>query len=1055
MKQFFFVLVMVFITVSTFPQSSSVTTHANSALLDNERWNLEKYLWSYTKSKSQSNNKLLIDFNVIDNWQGLGDYLSITDDGRYFAYTIERGIWVRDYYKKMDSLIIQSITGSWRRSFAGMKPGFFTMDNKQYVLHDKNVLYFLQVGTEKDTVINNVETYVTTGSKNKWIAYQLKKEGKPVILQNLLTGKIKEFSDVASYSFDDSKQWFLCRLNTSLNELLTFNLESGKEQNYSSTKSYLFSPDGNALLFYTGIDLQYVSFTDYTTNTIWSTKDTSKVLSTYKFDNSGSQVVFAIRDLSNTIESTSIWYYRKDLNRAVLKVNKETSGIGSGFQIQGAATFTDNGHYIQFVLERKPEIRQPVSNAVQIDVWGYRDLNLYSAQPFLLKRPQIYNAIIGIENDHVIQLESEGKTMSLLHGDFAIVKKSDKEMHGDRFWERGYGGNEDSNWLVSISNGSRRLLPIKGGNGTFWFSPGGSYLVYFNSDKGCHYFSFNLQTGALKDVSANVPEGQLGLVDPLLRSNKKPEFPLNLAAWLQNDSGLLVYDNNDIWQLDLTGKKAAVNITNGFGRTHGIMFSLMNSERHLYVTPTLNLEQPLLLRAFNVKNKYSGFYSKVIGAVGDPKLIYMGQYFMNMIMWGQDPNLSNRGIQPLKARDVDTWIVQRQSTTDAPNYYKTADLKSYERLTNFQPQNEYRWFSEELHTFKHLNGTTGQGILYKPENFDSSKKYPVLIVFYGQYSNNLYQFHAPVYNINAITPGVSPIWLLNNGYLIFTPDIHVAPLKYGPEAFNIIEGAVRYLKRLPFIDKNKLGCSAHSWSAKLGAYLFTHSKSFGAVAISEGFLYANMINTALSTDQDGISKLKTVEMDFKFGKFWKNKESWLDQTTVVNVDKANSPLLLLCNKRSAQEYQNQTLQLFTSLRRLEKKVWWLKYEKGGHNLNDLDEMKDYTIRYTQYFDHYLKEAPAPQWMSKGIPYKLKGVESRYELDPQGACTSTNGKPCTICEAWNEQYKRTPEMFQKEIKDWVLDKDIADELVRKINERRKVLDKEAEIQTKEVMRMLNK
>jgi dipeptidyl aminopeptidase/acylaminoacyl peptidase len=389
---------------------------------------------------------------------------------------------------------------------------------------------------------------------------------------------------------------------------------------------------------------------------------------------------------------------------------------------------------------------------------------------------------------------------------------------------------------------------------------------------------------------------------------------------------------------------------------------------------------------------------------------------MNIIEWCQDPNLSNKGMQPVKAGDVDAWIVQRQSSTDAPNYYKTADFKSYKRLTDFKPQNGYSWLSEELHSFKHLDGTSGQGILYKPENFDSSKKYPVLIVFYGGYSNNLYQFPVPTYNENAITPGKSPIWFLNNGYLIFTPDIYVAPLKYGPEAFNVIEGAAMYLKRLPFIDSNKLGCSAHSWSAKLGAYLFTHSKSFGAMAFSEGFLYANMINVALSTQENGISNLEEVEKDFQFGSFWENRESWLDQTTVLNVDKASSPLLLLCNKHSSKDYQNQTLQLFTALRRLEKTVWWLKYEKGEHNLNNLDEMKDYTIRYTQYFDHYLKEAPAARWMTEGIPYKLKGVESGYELDPCGSCR----KDCKVCKKWNKQYKNHPGMFEKPISEWSWD-----------------------------------
>ena len=85
--------------------------------------------------------------------------------------------------------------------------------------------------------------------------------------------------------------------------------------------------------------------------------------------------------------------------------------------------------------------------------------------------------------------------------------------------------------------------------------------------------------------------------------------------------------------------------------------------------------------------------------------------------------------------------------------------------------------------------------------------------------------------------------------------------------------------------------------------------------------------------------------------------------------------------------------MFTALRRLEKKVWWLQYDNGLHTVIGNDA-KDFTIRYTQFFDHYLNGAPPPKWMVQGIPYKLKGIESRYELDMEGQC----GDNCPVCKA---------------------------------------------------------
>jgi hypothetical protein len=77
-------------------------------------------------------------------------------------------------------------------------------------------------------------------------------------------------------------------------------------------------------------------------------------------------------------------------------------------------------------------------------------------------------------------------------------------------------------------------------------------------------------------------------------------------------------------------------------------------------------------------------------------------------------------------------------------------------------------------------------------------------------------------------------------------------------------------------------------------------------------------------------------------------------------------------------------------------------------------------------------------MTNGIPYKLKGIESRYELDPSGSC-ALPGKPCPICEAWNKQYKRTPAMFTKPISEWIpivigMDKDIEEEMKKKETQR---------------------
>jgi hypothetical protein len=272
--------------------------------------------------------------------------------------------------------------------------------------------------------------------------------------------------------------------------------------------------------------------------------------------------------------------------------------------------------------------------------------------------------------------------------------------------------------------------------------------------------------------------------------------------------------------------------------------------------------------------------------------------------------------------------------------------------------------------------------------------------------------------------------------LIFAVDVKVQALKYGPKALSVIQGAIKHLKTLSYIDPIHIGVASHSWGAKLASYVYTHSKNIAAMVLSEGFLYGNIINAGLSLDVENVeSNLKAVEVEFEFGNFWQNKTTWLDQTTVLNIDKAAMPLLLYCGKKSSAEYQNQTVQLFTALRRMEKKAWWLNYYNGEHTLAG-DDAKDMTIRTLQFYDHYLKGAPPAKWLTNGLPHKLNGIENRLELDPSGTCDLPGIKECPVCRAWNAQYKRTPAMFEKPISEWKLDKDIEKEMNKKEMQRYK-------------------
>jgi hypothetical protein len=993
----------------------------------NKGWDLNQHVWSH--SHSLPHNKPLLDFDAMDNWLRLSDDkdLSISPNGKYVAYGIQRG--VDGLAERLDSVVVQATNNSWRMAIPDIKPGFFSADSKLYFFERLEGLCFLQMATNELQNIQNVTSYKLPNSlKKEWLAYQLK--NKELILRNLNTAYIKIFDSVAAFNFDKSGQWLFCRSIINPDNLLIYNLALQREWQFSGVKDYKFDKEGKALIMKvvekdgntTITSLQYLDYWDgekkkeikKEIKKIWFTKDPFIHISSFNMDQQGQQIVFVVSNEEKAVKGqpgqmevppeNSIWYWQKGMENAEMKINNNTLGIDPDVYIHEETSITDNGNIIFFRLQDRPELSRLVNpNLVKLNIWDYKDKGLQSAKP-REEEFKFSNSTFCLSSGKVVRLLKKQERWKAFKGNFAVVTISGQTIHGDRYWEKGY--LRDSNWLVNLQDGSRRLLPTNNGQyNTMWFSPDEKYLVFFDAEKGCNYFSYNLTSCELMNISRSVPAWYLGHQEPgFYTGHFAWKQPISLvgggvAGWLEKDERVLVYDDFDLWELDLSGKKRAVNLTNG--RLQGIKFCLTELERGNANDKVL--PKQFMLTAFNTKNKNNGYYQLSLGVTSHLKLQCMDAAFMQgmngVIEW-------DHGMRPLKAPDTEIWIVRRQTATEPSNYFITHDFKKFSALTNIQTQRQYNWFTKEIHSYKDLNGVITQGLLYKPENFDPQKKYPVVIIFYSRMTDNLNQFPYPGYNQCAISFAITPAWLVSHGYLVFTPDLYVANLELGPSAYRSVEGAARYIKQLSFVDGAHMGACAHSWSAKLGTYVFTHSRSFAATAISEGFAFANPISLALSADDEvegsmDKSLLWDLEISFEYGNLWDHKASWLDQTAVLNADKASSPLLLFGGMQDSKTRINQTFQLFIALRRLKKKTWWLQYN-AGHIVEGYDA-RDYTIRFTQYFDHFLKGAPPPAWMTKGLPANERGKESRYELDCEGSC----GKNCVVCIKIHKNKLLTP------------------------------------------------
>jgi dipeptidyl aminopeptidase/acylaminoacyl peptidase len=99
-----------------------------------------------------------------------------------------------------------------------------------------------------------------------------------------------------------------------------------------------------------------------------------------------------------------------------------------------------------------------------------------------------------------------------------------------------------------------------------------------------------------------------------------------------------------------------------------------------------------------------------------------------------------------------------------------------------------------------------EGVLYKPANFDPSKKYPMIVYLYEKLSENIHHFVDP-----KPMDSINIAYYVSNGYLVFTPDI-VYTIGYpGQSALKCVLAGVNAVTRQGFVDEKNIGIQGHSW----------------------------------------------------------------------------------------------------------------------------------------------------------------------------------------------------------------------------------------------------
>ncbi|QYJ77866.1 prolyl oligopeptidase family serine peptidase [Shewanella acanthi] len=622
-------------------------------------------------------------------------------------------------------------------------------------------------------------------------------------------------------------------------------------------------------------------------------------------------------------------------------------------------SFSDDSERLFF--GRVPEVSQQLSLKKITEeqdlfdkaiVTGQRGLKVWHGDDPVIKPQELkafekeqqrtYLAVLHLDANKVVQLADKtvpDVALSPQQRRF-LLASSDVPYRKMATWA---GGHQDY-YIVDTNTGRKTLfLTQQSSEELPTLSADGKYVAYYQLGQ---VYLYDVVNGRRSNLTQSL---NVSFAD------EDHDYPSNapgygFGPWLKDDAGILVYDKFDVWQFD-TETKQGINLTAGKGRAKKIQYRVEGLVDNQDKPTVLENNQLVLLHGYSDKTKADGFYQAKIGQSGVTTLME-GEYKLTVLG---------------RSKNDDTIVFSKERFDLFPDLY-TASYSSPQqgiKQTDFDKQRQaFNWSQAELIHWTNGDGKPLDGVLIKPTNYKAGERYPVLVYYYRFMTDRLHAF--PQMKINH-RPNFA--WYINNGYAVFLPDIRFDIGFPGASSVQALTSGVQKLIELGIADPDAIGLQGHSWSGYQTAFAITQTKMFKAAVA--GAPVANM-TSAYSGIRHGTGLARQFQYEqgqSRIGaSLFAAPQKYIENSPVFYADRIQTPLMIMFGDKDDAVPWEQGVEMYLAMRRAGKDVVFLQYEDEPHHLKKYPNKLDYTIRMMDYFDHYLKGKPAPEWLSKGEAY---------------------------------------------------------------------------------------
>ncbi|WP_027076659.1 S9 family peptidase [Maribacter antarcticus] len=505
-----------------------------------------------------------------------------------------------------------------------------------------------------------------------------------------------------------------------------------------------------------------------------------------------------------------------------------------------------------------------------------------------------------------------------------------------------FGRPSNDIYIVNIEKGEKKkvLTNIKY---TSPVSPNGKYFV-FVEDNNLHLYDIVKESSTT--ITSNL-EGTFIQGDAFdYPVDEKPPFDGGLSAWSKDGNSFLFNSEFDVWQGFVNGSPSK-RLTKG--KEDEIIY------RHWFVYEEdkfIDLQKEQFFSMRGKKSKKSG-YSKGILGKKMKTLIY-----------------DEARIYPLDKphQDLDILTYRTQSFNQSPNLSITdlnfLNSKGVSNTNSFQ--DEYAWGEAELITYTNAKNKSAQGILYYPANYQKGKIYPMITYVYETLSDRFHRYTVPsktnYYN--------TTVWQ-QEGYFVLKPDIEFIAGDPGVSSAKTLENAVAAVIEKGDVDPKKVGLIGHSWGGYQAGFVPTQTDIFAASVAGAGLTNFISMYLAITPAFEGSPENAHFEISQErmISPPWKSPENYLRNSSVMNVESLNTPILFEVGDNDMNVNWRQGIEYYNAARRAGKQFVMLVYANEGHGIKEDKNASDYQQKILKWFGHYLKGEEAEDWILKGIPYR--------------------------------------------------------------------------------------